>query len=81
MHYNNVWHIKSIYPVKIQVNIVKHTEVIWKSVFSHARVMVIGVSSDLKWLGKTLPLILAPFSSISTIVGPFSPMRTNMAMF
>ena len=26
-------------------------------------------------------LLLASFSSISTIVGPFSPMRTNMAMF
>ena len=48
MHYNCVWHIKSIYSTKFQVNTVTNNEVIWKTVFRHARVMVIGVSSDLK---------------------------------
>ena len=47
MHYNYVWHIKSIYPTKFQVNSVTHIEVIRQNVFSHARVMVIGVSSYL----------------------------------
>ena len=48
MHYNYVWHIKSIYPTKFQVNTAKNIEVIWKNAFSHAKVMVIGVSNDLK---------------------------------
>ena len=48
MHYNYVWRIKSIYLTKFQVNTVTNIEVIWKSVFSHARVMAIGDSSDLK---------------------------------
>ena len=48
MHHNYVWHIKSIYPTKFQVNTVKNIEVILKNVFSHARVMIIGVSSDLE---------------------------------
>ena len=48
MHYNYVWHIKSIYPNKFQINTVKNIEVIWENVFSHARVMVIVVSNDLK---------------------------------
>ena len=30
------------------VNIVTNIEVIWENVFSHASVMVVGVSSDLK---------------------------------
>ena len=37
-----------IYSTKFQVNTVTNIEVIWKNEFSHARVMVIGVSSDLK---------------------------------
>ena len=50
MYYNCVWHTKSIYPTKLQVNILHETniKVIWENVFSHARAMVIGVSSDLK---------------------------------
>ena len=39
--------MKSIYLTKFQVNTVTHIEVIWENVLSHARVMVIGVSSDL----------------------------------
>ena len=31
---------------KFQVNTIKNIGVIWKNVFSHARVMAIGVSSD-----------------------------------
>ena len=30
MHYNCVWHIKSIYPTKFQVNTVTNVDVIWK---------------------------------------------------
>ena len=35
----------------------KNIEVIWKNVFIHARVMVIGVSSDLKKLPSELHYI------------------------
>ena len=49
MHYNYIWHIKSIYSTKFQVNTVNNIEVIWKNVLSHARVMVIGVMQEL-WL-------------------------------
>ena len=48
MRYNYVWHAKSIYPTKFQVYTVTNSEVIRHNVLSHARVMVIGVSSDLK---------------------------------
>ena len=44
MHYNCIWHIKSIYLTKFQVNTVTNVDVIWKNVFIHARIMVIGVS-------------------------------------
>ena len=47
MHVNCVWHTKSICPTKFQVNTVRNIEVIRQNLFSHARVMVIGVSSDL----------------------------------
>ena len=39
MSHNCVWHIKSIFPTKFQVNIVTNIEVIWKNVLSHARVI------------------------------------------
>ena len=49
MHYNCVWHIKSIYPTKFRVNTVTNVDVIWKNVFSHARVMLIGVSLQINF--------------------------------
>ena len=50
MHYNCVRHTKSIYPLslKFKVNTVTNIEVIRQNAFRHARVMVTGVSSDLK---------------------------------
>ena len=48
MHYNCVWHTKSICPTKFQVNTVTLIGVIRQNLLSHARVTVIGVSSDLK---------------------------------
>ena len=48
MHYNYVWHAKSIYTTKFQVFTVANIEVIRHNVLSHARVLVIGVSSNLK---------------------------------
>ena len=39
-------HIKSFYPTDFQVDAVANIEVIWKNVFSNARVMFIGVSSE-----------------------------------
>ena len=53
MQYNRVWHIKSIYPTKFQVNTVTNIEVIWENVLSHAIAMVNGVSSDLKGIWDT----------------------------
>ena len=47
MHYICFWHANSIYVSKFQVNMVTNNEVIRQNVFSHARVMVIGVGSDL----------------------------------
>ena len=49
MHYTAICHIESIYPTKLQGNTATNIEVIWKNMFSHARViiMVIGVSSAL----------------------------------
>ena len=49
MHYNCIWHTKSIYKMyssKFQVNMVTNTEAIRQNVISHTRVMVTGVSSD-----------------------------------
>ena len=40
-------HTNTIYVSKFQVNTVTNIEVIRQNVFSHERVMVIGVSSDL----------------------------------
>ena len=48
MHYTCVWHTKSICPSKFQVNTVTNIEVIRLNVICHARVIVIGVSSDLQ---------------------------------
>ena len=50
MQYNCVLHTKSIYPTKFQVNTATNIEVIRQNVFSHARVMVIYVSSYLKYI-------------------------------
>ena len=47
MHYICTRHTNSIYVSKFQVNTVTIIEVIRQNVFSYARVMVIGVSSDL----------------------------------
>ena len=48
MHVICVRHTNSTYISKFQVNTVTNIEVIRQNVFSHARVMVIGVRSDLK---------------------------------
>ena len=48
MHYICARHTNTTYVSKFQVNTVANVEVIRQNVFSHARVMVIGVSSDLK---------------------------------
>ena len=48
MHYICAQHTDSTYISKFQVNTIRNIEVIRQNVFSHARVMVIGVSSDLK---------------------------------
>ena len=49
MHFICARHTKTIYVSKFQVNTVTNIEVIRQNVFSHARVMVIGVSSDLNY--------------------------------
>ena len=54
MHYSCTRHTNSTYVSKFQVNqfqvnAVTNSEFIRQNVFSHARVMVIGVSSDLKF--------------------------------
>ena len=48
MHCICVLYANSIYLSKFQVNIVANNEVIRQNVFSHARVMVIGVGGDLR---------------------------------
>ena len=53
MQYICCWHTNSIYLSKLQVNTVINIEVIRQSVFSHARVMVIGVGSDPKVTSDT----------------------------
>ena len=45
--HNCVRHANSIYLSKFQVNMVTHIKVIMQTVFSHAKVMVIVVSSDI----------------------------------
>ena len=50
MHYICAQHTKTIYDSKFQINTVANIEVIRRNVLSHARVMVIGVGSDLKSL-------------------------------
>ena len=45
IHHSCVWN--SIYLSKFQVNTVTNIEVMRQNVLSHARVMVVGVSSDL----------------------------------
>ena len=47
MHYICVWYTNSIYLSKFQENTVTNIEVIRRIVLSHARVIVIGVVSDL----------------------------------
>ena len=47
MHFTCAWHTKAIYVSKFQVNTVTNIADIRQNVFSHARVMVIGVRSDL----------------------------------
>ena len=48
VHYICLRYINSTYVSKFQVNTITNIEVIRQNVFSHARVIVIGVSSDLK---------------------------------
>ena len=48
MHYICVQHTNSTYVSKFQVNTITNIEVIRQNVFGHARVLVIGVSSDIK---------------------------------
>ena len=48
MYYICAWHANFIYLSKFQINTVTNVEVITQNVFSHTRVMVIGVGSDLK---------------------------------
>ena len=48
IHYICVWHANSSYLSKFHVNVVTNIEVIRQNVFSHARVMVIGVGRDIK---------------------------------
>ena len=48
MHYIRTRHSNFTYVSKFQVNTITIIEVIRQNVFSHARVMVIGVRSDLK---------------------------------
>ena len=47
MHNNCIWHTKPIYLSNFQIDTITNIEVIRQNVFSHARVMVIGVSCDL----------------------------------
>ena len=55
INHNCAWHTNSIYLSKFQVNTVTNIEVIRQNVqFSHTRVMVIGVSSDL--MGTTFKI-------------------------
>ena len=48
MHYNCAWYTKFIYPTNCQVYTETHIDVIRQNAFSHASVMVIGVSRDFK---------------------------------
>ena len=64
MHYICTSHTNFIYVSKFQVNTVTNIEVIRQNVFSHARVMVIGVNSDLNKFvlsGGSIPLSLGFF--------------------
>ena len=78
MHYNCVCHINSICLTRFQVNMVTHIEVIMQNVFSHASVMVICVSCDLRiqcWCkhnvfasSKAYKFIFSDFSQISALI-------------
>ena len=48
MHFICARPTKNFYVSKFQVNTITNIEAIKQNVFSHARVMVFGVSSDLK---------------------------------
>ena len=48
MHFICARHAKTIYVSKFQVKTITNIEAKMQNVFCHARVMVIGVSSDLK---------------------------------
>ena len=61
MHYNCIWHTKPIYLSNFQIDTITNIEVIRQNVFSHARVMVIGVSCDLnKVLNKVSYSVIFP---------------------
>ena len=58
MHYIYVWHANYIYLSKFQVNAVTSIEVIVQNVFSYARVMVIGVGNNLKYISFLLDFFI-----------------------
>ena len=61
MHYNCIWHTKSIYFSNFQIDMITNIEVIRHNVFSHAIVIVIGVSCDLnKVLNKVSYSLIFP---------------------
>ena len=61
MHYNCIWHTKLIYLSNFQIDMITNNEVIRQNMFSHARVMVIGVSGDLnKVLNKVSYSVIFP---------------------